>query len=99
VRGEGTRILEPPDCQSEMTERCAYLRFCSSGVSETGKVRCYCIIPGQSLGWGFRHPRVNAVFNPGATVVDGRTLLLLRVEHRTGLSALVAATSEDELTG
>jgi predicted GH43/DUF377 family glycosyl hydrolase len=38
------------------------------------------------------------VFNPGATVVHGRTLLLLRVEHRTGLSALVAATSEDGLT-
>jgi predicted GH43/DUF377 family glycosyl hydrolase len=41
---------------------------------------------------------VNAVFNPGATVVDGRTLLLLRVEYRTGLSSLVAATSEDGLT-
>ena len=42
---------------------------------------------------------VNAVFNPGATVIDGRTLLLMRVEHRTGLSSLVAATSEDGLTG
>ena len=42
---------------------------------------------------------VNAVFNPGATVFDGRTLLLLRVEYRTGLSSLVAATSEDGLTG
>jgi hypothetical protein len=42
---------------------------------------------------------VNAVFNPGATVIDGRTLLLLRVEHRTGLSSLLAATSEDGLTG
>ena len=42
---------------------------------------------------------VNAVFNPGATVIDGRTLLLLRVEHRTGLSSLVAATSGDGLTG
>jgi predicted GH43/DUF377 family glycosyl hydrolase len=42
---------------------------------------------------------VNAVLNPGATVIDGRTLLLLRVEHRTGLSSLVAATSEDGLTG
>lgn len=42
---------------------------------------------------------VNAVFNPGATVIDGRTLLLLRVEYRTGLSSLVAATSEDGLTG
>ena len=42
---------------------------------------------------------VNAVFNPGATVVDGRTLLLLRVEHRTGLSSLVVATSDDGVTG
>ena len=42
---------------------------------------------------------VNAVFNPGATLVDGRTLLLLRVEDRTGLSFLVAATSENGLTG
>lgn len=42
---------------------------------------------------------VNAVFNPGATVVDGKTLLLLRVEHRTGLSSLVVATSDDGLTG
>jgi len=41
---------------------------------------------------------VNAVFNPGVTVVDGRTLLLLRVEYRTGLSALIAATSEDGVT-
>jgi predicted GH43/DUF377 family glycosyl hydrolase len=42
---------------------------------------------------------VNAVFNPGATTVDGKTLLLLRVEHRTGLSSLVVATSDDGLTG
>jgi len=42
---------------------------------------------------------VNAVFNPGATVVGGETLLLLRVEHRTGLSSLIAATSADGLTG
>ncbi len=41
---------------------------------------------------------VNAVFNPGVTVIDGRTLLLLRVEYRTGLSALIAATSQDGLT-
>jgi len=41
----------------------------------------------------------NAVFNPGAAVVDGRTLLLLRVEYRTGLSSLVAATSEDGVSG
>ena len=41
---------------------------------------------------------VNAVFNPGVTVIDGRTLLLLRVEYRTGLSSLIAATSEDGVT-
>ena len=41
---------------------------------------------------------VNAVFNPGATVFEGRTLLLLRVEYRTGLSSLVAATSDNGLT-
>jgi len=42
---------------------------------------------------------VNAVFNPGAIAFDGRTLLLVRVEHRTGLSSLVAATSHNGLTG
>ncbi len=42
---------------------------------------------------------VNAVFNPGATLFEGRTLLLLRVEDRTGISSLVVATSEDGLTG
>jgi predicted GH43/DUF377 family glycosyl hydrolase len=42
---------------------------------------------------------VNAVFNPGATTLDGRTLLLLRVEHRTGLSSLAVATGDDGLTG
>jgi predicted GH43/DUF377 family glycosyl hydrolase len=42
---------------------------------------------------------VNAVFNPAATTVGGKTLLLLRVEHRTGLSSLCAATSDDGLTG
>jgi predicted GH43/DUF377 family glycosyl hydrolase len=38
---------------------------------------------------------VNAVFNPGATVFEGQTLLLLRVENRTGLSHLVVARSPD----
>jgi predicted GH43/DUF377 family glycosyl hydrolase len=42
---------------------------------------------------------VNAVFNPGATLFDGRTLLLLRVEYRTGLSSLVAATSDNGVDG
>ncbi len=41
---------------------------------------------------------VNAVFNPGATEFEGGTLLLLRVEDRTGLSSLVVATSENGLT-
>lgn len=44
-------------------------------------------------------PGVNAAFNPGAAVVGGVTLLLLRVEYRTGMSALVVATSDDGLTG
>ena len=42
---------------------------------------------------------VNAVFNPAATVFEGRTLLLVRVEHRTGLSSLAVATSDDGLSG
>jgi predicted GH43/DUF377 family glycosyl hydrolase len=51
------------------------------------------------LGPGDFPQMVNAVFNPGATVVDGRTLLLLRVEYRTGLSSLVAATSDNGVDG
>ncbi|MGP8180943.1 MAG: hypothetical protein ACLP1E_09230 [Acidimicrobiales bacterium] len=42
---------------------------------------------------------VNAIFNPGATVVDGRTLLLLRVEHRTGLSSLLVFPRRPAKTG
>ena len=42
---------------------------------------------------------VNAVFNPGATVFEGRTLLLLRVEHRSGFSSMVVAVSDNGLTG
>jgi len=42
---------------------------------------------------------VNAVLNAGATTFHGKTLLLLRVEDRTGLSSLAVATSEDGLTG
>ncbi len=41
---------------------------------------------------------VNAVFNPAATTYDGKTLLLVRVEFRTGLSSLVVATSENGIT-
>ena len=40
-------------------------------------------------------PGVNAVFNPGACAHDGGTLLLVRVEDRTGISRLVVATSPD----
>jgi predicted GH43/DUF377 family glycosyl hydrolase len=38
---------------------------------------------------------VNTVFNPAATVFEGRTLLLVRFELRSGLSALGVATSDD----
>lgn len=38
---------------------------------------------------------VNAVFNPAATIFEGQTLLLLRVEDRSGLSHLVVARSAD----
>jgi predicted GH43/DUF377 family glycosyl hydrolase len=41
---------------------------------------------------------VNAVLNPGATEFNGQTLLLLRVEDRTGASSLMVATSDDGLT-
>jgi predicted GH43/DUF377 family glycosyl hydrolase len=43
---------------------------------------------------------VNAVLNPGATIgPDGETLLLVRVEDRTGLSHLTLARSEDGMGG
>lgn len=42
---------------------------------------------------------VNAVMNPAATMFEGETLLLLRVEDRTGISRLVVATSADGFTG
>ncbi len=41
---------------------------------------------------------ISAVFNPGAVVVDGQTLLLVRVEDQTGHSSLIVATSDDGLT-
>jgi predicted GH43/DUF377 family glycosyl hydrolase len=41
---------------------------------------------------------VNAVFNPGATMFDGETLLLTRVEDRTGLSRLTVCRSRDGYT-
>lgn len=44
--------------------------------------------------------QVNSVFNPGAVrLSDGETLLLARVEDRTGISHLTAARSQDGMTG
>lgn len=44
--------------------------------------------------------QVNSVFNPGASrLADGQTLLLARVEDRTGISHLTAARSQDGITG
>lgn len=41
----------------------------------------------------------NTVFNPGATIRDGETILLMRVEDRRGLSHLTVARSSDGVTG
>lgn len=42
---------------------------------------------------------INAVFNPAVARFEGDTLLLVRVEERTGLSHLAVARSRDGLTG
>jgi len=42
---------------------------------------------------------VGAVFNPAATVHDGQTILLCRVEDRRGISQLAVARSFDGVTG
>jgi predicted GH43/DUF377 family glycosyl hydrolase len=42
---------------------------------------------------------VNATFNPGAVEIDGETLLLVRVEERSGLSHLAVATSANGRDG
>ncbi len=42
---------------------------------------------------------VNSVFNPAAAVVDGETLLLMRVEDRRGISHLSVARSADGVSG
>ena len=44
-------------------------------------------------------PGANAVFNPGAAQFDGETVLLLRVEERTGMSRLAVARSADGISG
>jgi beta-1,2-mannobiose phosphorylase / 1,2-beta-oligomannan phosphorylase len=43
--------------------------------------------------------RVNAVFNPAAALVDGETVLLARVEDRTGISHLTVARSANGVDG
>lgn len=48
-----------------------------------------------AAGWPYT---VNAVFNPAATRFAGETLLLVRVEDRTGISHLCVARSADGLT-
>lgn len=50
----------------------------------------------EASGWP---GEVNAVFNPAAIQHDGETLLLVRVEDRTGVSHLGVARSADGLTG
>lgn len=42
--------------------------------------------------------RANTVFNPAAAIVDGETLLLLRVEDMRGLSHLTVARSKDGIS-
>ncbi len=42
--------------------------------------------------------RANTVFNPAAALVDGETLLLLRVEDMRGLSHLTVARSKDGIS-
>ncbi len=41
----------------------------------------------------------NSVFNPAATIRDGETILLMRVEDRRGLSHLTVARSPDGVAG
>jgi predicted GH43/DUF377 family glycosyl hydrolase len=43
--------------------------------------------------------RANVVFNPGAALIDGETVLLARVEARTGISHLTVARSVNGIDG
>jgi predicted GH43/DUF377 family glycosyl hydrolase len=47
---------------------------------------------------GWPYP-ANTVFNPGATLVNGETVLLCRVEDQRGVSHLTVARSADGVTG
>src|SRR4029079_756435 len=40
-------------------------------------------------------PACNTIFNPGACIVDGKTVLALRVEDRRGMSSIHIARSDD----
>jgi predicted GH43/DUF377 family glycosyl hydrolase len=42
---------------------------------------------------------INTVFNPGAALVDGETVLVCRVEDRRGISHLTVARSPDGIAG
>lgn len=42
---------------------------------------------------------INTVFNPAAAEVDGKTVLLVRVEDRLGISHLTVARSQNGVTG
>lgn len=50
----------------------------------------------SSNDWPYQ---VNAVFNPAAALVNGETVLLVRVEDRRGISHLSVARSADGVTG
>ena len=43
--------------------------------------------------------RANSVFNPAAAIVDGKILLLVRVEDHRGFSHFTVATSENGIDG
>jgi len=43
--------------------------------------------------------RANSVFNPAAAIVDGKVLLLVRVEDHRGFSHFTVATSENGIDG
>ena len=64
--------------------------------SGSGSNRLFLRSPGNPLLSPNRWPYpINAVMNAGATVVDGETVLLCRVEDRRGISHLTVARSRD----
>ena len=64
--------------------------------SGSGSNRLFLRSPGNPLLSPNRWPYpINAVMNAGATMVDGETVLLCRVEDRRGISHLTVARSRD----